>query len=317
MKIILAGGTGQVGRVLKRAFSAAGDEVIVLSRHGGNGAGEPVARWDGRSLGNWVSQLDGADVVVNLAGHSVNCRYNQANRREIIDSRINSVRTLGAALRQIDRPPRVWLQAATATIYAHTFDRPNDEVDGVIGGNEPDAPDTWRFSIDVATAWERAVAEVGPLPATRRVIMRSAMIMSPDRGGIFATLRTLARFGLGGRAGSGRQFISWIHEYDFVRAVRHLIEHAELDGPVNICSPNPLPNRVFMRTLCQACGVRVAHRAAKWMLEIGACLMRTETELILKSRRVVPRRLLESGFAFQFPRWPEAARDLCARYPSD
>lgn len=182
-----------------------------------------------------------------------------------------------------------------------------------MGGVEPSAPDTWRFSIDVATAWERAAMEV-PTPGTRKVLLRSAMTMSLDAGGIFAVLLGLVRRGLGGKAGDGRQFVSWIHGADFIAAVNWLIDHEDFAGPVNLCSPNPLPNSEFMATLRQAWGTRIGLPASRWMLEVGAFFMRTETELILKSRRVVPTRLLKAGFQFQFPRWSDAARDLCRRW---
>jgi uncharacterized protein (TIGR01777 family) len=312
MRIVIAGGTGQVGRILSRAFVARGDTVTILSRSAG---GADSILWDGKSLGEWIRYLDGADVIINLAGCSVNCRYTAWNRGQILDSRVDSVRAIGLALPKLQKPPGTWLQASTATIYAHRFDVPNDEINGIIGGREPGAPDTWRFSIDVATAWERALNEAAAgLPHIRAVLMRSAMIMSPDRGGIFAMLRRLVRLGLGGTAGSGKQFVSWIHEYDFVRAVDYLIRDERLTGPVNVCSPKPMPNREFMAELRKACGMPVGLPASKLMLEIGAFFMRTETELILKSRRVVPKRLLDSGFQFKFPNWADAARDLCRRY---
>jgi uncharacterized protein (TIGR01777 family) len=205
------------------------------------------------------------------------------------------------------------LQAATATIYAHRYDAPNDEVQGILGGAEPSAPQTWRFSIGVATAWER-VLEEAVTPDTRKVILRSAMMMSPESGGVFDVLLKLVRYGLGGRAGDGRQFVSWIHVDDFVAAVRWLMDHDDLSGPVNLASPDPVPNARFMRELRRAWGAPFGLPASEPMLEIGAFLLRTETELILKSRRVVPGRLLESGFAFRFPTWPEAAEDLCRRW---
>ena len=211
------------------------------------------------------------------------------------------------------RPPRVWLQASTATIYSHRYDAANDERTGVLGGNEPDAPDTWRFSIDVARAWEQAFDEQ-VTRATRKVALRSAMTMSPDAGGVFDTLLTLVRLGLGGAAGDGRQFVSWVHCEDFIAAVRWLIDHDDIEGRVNVASPHPLPNREFMRVLRHTYGVRVGLPATTWMLEMGAILLRTETELILKSRRVAPTRLLEHGFAFRFPRWQDAARDLCDQW---
>jgi uncharacterized protein (TIGR01777 family) len=319
MKIIIPGGSGQVGTILARHFHAKGDDVVVLSRSSTRDA-KPwrVIEWDGTTIGAWANEIDGADLVINLAGRSVNCRYNEKNRRAIMDSRVNSTRIVDEAIAQVKRPPRVWLQASTATIYAHRYDAPNDEATGMLGGDEPDAPDTWRFSIDVAKAWERTLAE-GVTPHTRKVAMRSAMTMSPDKGGIFDVLRGLARRGLGERAGDGRQYVSWIHERDFVRAVEFLIEHDDLAGPVNLASPNPLPYVEFMHGLRHACGgigSRVALPATKWMIEIGTWLMRTESELVLKSRRVVPGRLLNSGFEFEFPHWRDAAADLCRRWES-
>ena len=206
-----------------------------------------------------------------------------------------------------------WLQASTATIYAHSLDRAHDEYTGAIGGAEPHAPDTWRFSIDVARAWEREF-EQSVTPNTRKIALRSAMTMSPDRGGIFDTLATLARRGLGGRAAGGRQFISWIHEHDFVAATRFLIAREDIAGIVNMAAPNPLPQHEFMRVLRKECGAIAGLPASRWMLEIGAWLMRSETELILKSRRVVPTRLIDSGFSFRYADWPSAARDLCRRW---
>jgi uncharacterized protein len=313
MKIVIPGGTGQIGAVLCRAFSDTNDEVVVLSRNQAPRSACRSVQWDGRTLCGWTQELEGADVVINLAGKSVNCRYGKRNRREIMESRVDSVRAIHRALQNAKRPPGVWLQAATATIYAHRFDAPNDEASGAIGGNEPKAPETWRFSIDVAKAWESAVNDSRRLPNTRIVILRSAMTMSPDRGGIFAHLLGLVRCGLGGRAGDGRQFVSWIHEYDFVRAVRFLIEN-EISGVVNVCSPNPLPNSEFMAELRRAWGTAIGVPSSNWMLEVGAFVLRTETELILKSRRVVPGRLLQHGFQFQFPHWRDAANELCARY---
>ncbi len=210
-------------------------------------------------------------------------------------------------------PPAVWLQASTATIYAHRYDAANDETFGIIGGREPGVPETWRFSIDVATSWEKALDEA-VVPATRKIRLRSAMVMSPDAGGIFDALLRLVRFGLGGRAGNGRQYVSWIHERDYVSAIRWLIDRTDVAGAVNLAAPNPLPNAEFMRALRRAWGIPIGLPAAEWMLEIGAILLSTETELILKSRRVVPGRLLSGGFSFQFPTWPEAARDLCVRW---
>lgn len=311
MKVVIPGGSGQVGAILARAFTDDGHEVVVLSRNPG-AAPWRVAGWDGRTIGPWAAEIDGADVVVNLAGRSVNCRYNAANRRAMLESRVDSTRAVGEAIRQAARPPFVWLQASTATIYAHRYDAENDEATGILGGAEEDAPGTWRFSIDVARAWERAANEA-ETPRTRKVLLRSAMTMSPDRGGVFDVLLGLVRRGLGGVNGDGRQYVSWIHDRDFVRTVYWLIENP-LEGPVNLAAPNPLPNAEFMRALRKAWGIGIGLPATRWMLEIGAVFLRTETELILKSRRVVPGRLLEGGFEFEFPTWERAAADLCRRW---
>jgi len=311
MKIVIPGGSGQVGTVLARAFHQGGHDVSVLSRTPATKPWRTVA-WDGDTLGDWVAEFEGADAIVNLTGQSVNCRYNDHNRRVIKDSRVKSTRVVGDAIAQAWKPPRVWLQASTATIYAHRFDAPNDEATGVIDGSEPNAPDTWRFSIDVATSWERALNE-SPAPNTRKVLMRSAIVMNPDPGSPFSTLLQLVKLGLGGAAGDGRQYMSWIHDQDFANAVLWLIEHEELEGPVNLAAPNPLTNAEFMRVLRSAWGMPFGLPATEWMLELGAFILQSETELILKSRRVVPARLLQSGFAFQFPTWADAARELCKR----
>lgn len=319
-RIVIPGGSGQIGTLVARALHARGDDVTVLSR-------VPFASpwrvrwWDGRTLGDWAEDVDGADVVVNLAGRSVNCRYTRANMRQMMDSRVDSTRVLGEAIARAARPPRVWLQASTATIYSHRFDAPNDDVTGVMGGDEPDAPAYWAYSIEIARAWEAELVRAAT-PRTRKVALRSAMTMSPDAGGIFATLLGLVRRGLGGPAGDGRQWVSWVHEHDFVRALDFMIARDDLDGAVNVCSPNPVPNEAFMRTLrdawCDvagrgAVGARLAPPSPAWLLELGAVFLRTDTELILKSRRVVPTRLARAGFGFEMADWTEAARELCER----
>lgn len=311
MKIVIPGGSGKVGTVLARAFHASGHEVIVLSRKAANAPWRSV-EWDGETLGDWAKEFEAADAIINLAGQSVNCRYTAENRKIITESRLKSTKVVGDAICQAWTPPRVWLQASTATIYAHRYDAPNDEANGIIGGAEPNAPDTWRFSIEVATSWERALKE-SPTPNTRRVAMRTAIVMHPDYGSPFDILLRLVKFGLGGQAGDGRQYMSWIHEFDLVNALLWLIEHEELEGPVNLAAPNPLTNAEFMRTLRAAWGVPFGLPASEWMLELGALVCQSETELILKSRRVIPARLLESGFKFQFSTWVDAARELCAR----
>lgn len=310
MKVVIPGGTGQIGRVLVEALRGRGDEVVALSRGGSSGPG--VVAWDGRTLGAWAREVDGADAVINLAGRSVNCRYHKANLTEMLASRIDSTRAVARAIEAASRPPRVWLQASTATIYAHRFDAPNDEATGVIGGHEPGVPGYWRYSIEIAEAWERELAAANT-PCTRRVAMRMAIVLAPDRAGTFGILHRLARLGLGGAIAGGAQYISWIHDRDLARAVAWLLDREDVEGAVNLAAPEPLPQREFMRALRAAAGVPVGLGGARWMMEIAAFLHRTDTELLLKSRRVVPARLLEAGFRFDFPSWPAAARDLVAR----
>jgi uncharacterized protein (TIGR01777 family) len=272
-----------------------------------------VVGWDGRTPGDWIADLEQSDVCINLAGRSVDCRYTAANRRAIIDSRMESTRLLNEVVASLLHAPRLWVNASTATIYRHALDRAMSEADGELGGNEPGAPDTWNFSIDVAKGWEEAFFST-PTPRTRKVAIRSAMTFSADRGGVFDVFLSLVRYGLGGRQGPGTQFVSWIHEADFVRAIDLLIACEGIDGVVNLAAPNPLPNSDFMRALRDAWGIRAGLPAARWMIEIGTFLMRTESELVLKSRRVVPGRLLDAGFQFLFAEWADAARDLVARW---
>lgn len=312
MKILIPGGSGQVGTLLARTFHQRGDEVVVLSRTQTKPQPWRVVHWDGETLGDWATEFENSEAVINLAGRSVNCRYTPENRRLIRDSRVNSTRVVGQAIAEANKAPRVWLQASTATLYAHRYDASNDEATGIIGGAEPSAPDTWRFSIDVVKKWERE-ANAAATPNTRKVLMRTAIVMSRSGGGSFDLLSRLVRLGLGGRSGDGKEFVSWIHEQDFVRAVDWLIGHEKLAGPVNLAAPNPLPNYEFMGTLRAAWGIPFGLPAAEWLLELGAFVLRSETELMLKSRRVVPTRLLESGFTVKFPDWSAAARDLAAR----
>ena len=319
MKYVLAGASGQVGSILGRALTAAGHEVVILTRRPDQALPARLARqvgWDGVTLGPWAREVDGSDIVVNLAGRSVSCRYTPASLQAMMDSRVRSAEVIGAAIAAAARPPRAWLQMSTATIYAHRFDAPNDEATGLIGGSEPGVPGYWAYSVKIARNWEDAQRRAST-PATRRVALRSAMVMSPDPGGVFDVLLGLVRLGLGGPVAGGTQYVSWIHDQDFVRAVEFLAGREDLAGPVNLAAPGPLPQREFMRELRAARGIPVGLPATKWMAELGALALRSDTELLLKSRRVIPGRLLKAGFSFEFPGWPTAAQDLARRVRQD
>lgn len=323
-RMVIAGGNGFIGRVVAPWFAGRGWQVEVLSRRAGAGdrpSGEPrhttstrgagpeplrpgsitIRAWDGLTLGDWTGALEGAQVLLNLSGRSVNCRYHAANRREILESRLSTTRLLGEALAACSEPPPVWLNAASATYYRHAEDRPMDEVDGEAGEG---------FSVDVCRQWEQTLMRA-PAPApVRRVALRMSIVMGRGDGGPYDLLRRLVRFGLGGHQGDGRQRVSWIHRTDLCRSLDWIIARPDLSGAVNLAAPNAPTNREFMRDLRAACGRRIGLPASRWMLELGAIPLRTETELILKSRWVAPRRLLESGFEFKFHHWAEAARDL-------
>ena len=303
--MILAGGSGFLGQALAKRFCEGGREVIVLTR-------TPRVRvdnvkafsWDGKQLGEWAKLVEGADAVINLTGRSVDCRYTAANRRDIVASRVDSTRVLGEAIARCAKPPRVWLNSSSATIYKHTFTTPMDEA-GEMGAT-PEAKD--EFSVEVIRKWEQAL-EQASTPATRKVALRITMVFGAA-GGVFPVLRRFARFGLGGRMGSGRQFVSWIHIADFLRTVEWLLAHDDFSGPVNLAAPNPVPNAEMMRFMREVVGVPFGLPATERMLEVGALLLRTESELILKSRRVVPGRLLVAGFQFQCPEMRAAMQAL-------
>ncbi len=300
--IVLAGGTGFLGRMLTAHFCARGDRVIVLARRPQKRS-DPLCRevrWDGSSISSWVADLDGSDVLINLAGRTVNCRYAARNRRHIVDSRVQSTKVLGQAIARCVRPPRVWLNSSSATIYRHAEDRAMDELTGEFGDG---------FSVDVCRAWEREF-DAAATPFTRKVALRAAMVMGRGADGPFTMFERLARLRLGGSMGPGTQYVSWLHEYDFCAALEWLIAAGDLCGAFNLASPHPLPNRDFLHEIRQALGISFGLPAPRLLLEIGAFFLRTETELPLKSRRVVPRRLEESGFTFRFPNWPDAVREL-------
>ena len=297
--IILIGASGYLGTALVPFLRDAGHELTVISRHDPQG-GAKFVEWDGEAMGDWARKFDGADAVINLAGRSVNCRYNDENKRQILDSRVQTTKLIGRAIADAKTPPRVWLQAASATIYRDARDREMDEVSGEIGSG---------FSVDVCQQWERTLFEA-PV-SCRRIALRLAMVFGAPRGGVYDAFEILTKIGFGGPMAGGGQYVSWIHLDDFCRAVEFLLK-SELDGPVNIAAPHPLTNAQFLSTLRRALKVPCALPTARWQLEIGALAGQTETELLLKSRRVVPGKLLDAGFQFDYPYWQDAARTIVA-----
>ena len=317
LRIVLPGGSGQVGRMLARFFQERGHHVTVLTR-GPYTAPWQTVHWDGQSLGPWVETLEGADVCIHLSGRSINCRYTARNRRELHDSRIGPTRLLHQAFACLVNPPRLWMNASTATIYRHSLDKAMDEASDELGGHElissrRRAPEKWNWTVQLAKDWESAFFSTAT-PRTRKVALRTSLVFSPAPGSVFAVLSYLVRAGLGGTQGNGRQLVSWMHESDFARALEFLIDHEDIDGPVNLCAPHPLPNREFMAGLREAWEIPNGLPAPAALLKIGMFFLRTEPELVLKSRYVVPGRLVDAGFQFEFATWPEAAADLVRRW---
>ena len=322
LRIVLPGGSGQVGRMLARFFQQRGHHVTVLTR-GPYTAPWQTVYWNGTELGPWVETLDGADVCIHLSGRSVNCRYTARNRRELYDSRIGATRLLHRAFATLANPPRLWMNASSATIYRHVLlgtesDRPMDEATGELGGNEwisrhRRAPEKWNWTVQLVKDWEAAFFST-ETPGTRKIALRTSLVFSPTSGNVFSVLSNLVRTGLGGTQGNGRQYVSWMHESDFARALEFLIGHEEIDGPINLAAPHPLPNRECMADLREAWDVPNGLPAPAPFLVVGMFFLRREPELVLKSRRVVPGRLLDAGFKFEFPNWPDAAADLVRQW---
>ena len=316
-KIIIAGGMGFIGQEITRYFGAE-NEIVILSRglqhEKTNAFGHPViggneyprlqyVQWDGATLGDWTKELEAADVIINLAGKTVNCRYNEKNKKAIFDSRTNAVKAIGLAIQQTTIPPKLWLNAASSTIYPHATDTPRDESFTDFHND---------FSVQVCQLWEKTFDEQRT-PFTRKVILRMAITLGA--GGVMTPYFNLLKFALGGQQGNGKQMYSWIHVEDTCRMIEWIFEHDELEGMYNCCSPNPVSNRSFMQTLRKVTRTRIALPAFEWMLKIGAKLIGTEPELILKSRWVLPTKILKTGFQFKYPQLEDAFKDIVSKTP--
>lgn len=301
-KIVLAGGTGQIGIALCTFYAGRTETIIILSRGNNKQVGNiRYVKWDAKTQGPWAKELDGADMLVNLCGKNVNCRYTDKNKKEIFDSRTNSTKALATALVACTHPPKLWVQSASATIYRHSDDRPMTEKDGVIGTG---------FSVEVCKKWEKVfLEETQQFTNMRRAILRTSLVLGKKEG-VFPRLRNLTRFGLGGKQGNGEQWVSWIHETDVARMIDWIATHKEIEGIINCTAPTPLKNKDFMDCIRKGFRMPIGIPSPAWLLELGAFFIRTETELILKSRWVLPRKITKTGFQFQFPEATTAIHNL-------
>jgi len=316
-KIILAGGTGFIGQEMTKYFGKE-NEIVILTRQVRNEKTNRndydslsatdlknvhYVKWDGKTAGDWTSELNDADLIINLAGKSVNCRYNEKNKNEIFDSRTDAVKAIGDAINKCNRPPSLWVNASSATIYRHAEDRPQDEYTGEFHND---------FSVQVCKRWEKTLYDQ-QTPQTRKVALRMAITLGP--GGILIPYFNLLKFGLGGKQASGKQIYSWIHIEDTCRMIEWIWDHKEIEGTYNCSSQNPVTNEEFMRIFRKVTGTRIGLPAFKWMLQIGAPIIGTELELVLKSRWVVPAKILETGFQFKHPLLEEALSDIISKVP--
>lgn len=316
-KIILAGGSGFIGQEMIRYFGK-DNEIVVITRMKKEAANNRnhysalsadamkyvrFVQWDGCTTGKWATELNHAALLINLAGRSVNCRYNNANKNEILQSRLQAVEALGKAIQQCTHPPALWINASSATIYRHATDRPQDEFTGEHGKG---------FSVMVCEEWERSFY-AQHTPSTRKVALRMAITLG--EGGVLIPYFNLLKYGLGGAQGNGRQQFSWVHITDTCRMIEYITANPSLEGTYNCASPNPVTNKEFMHTLRTLTNTRIGLPAPAWILKAGAWLIGTETELVLKSRWVVPARIQQAGFTFQYPLLHDALEDIIAHVP--
>lgn len=299
-KLIIAGGTGFLGSVIISYFKDTFDEIVLLSRkRTQSSTNYKTVIWDAKTIGNWASELEDATVLINMTGRSVDCRYHQKNKDLILNSRVDSSKVLGQAIAMAKHPPKIWLNSSTATIYRHSLDKEMDEEHGEIGSG---------FSVEVAKAWEKAFFETNT-PTTRKIALRTAIVLGKE-GGALQPMVTMTRLGLGGKQGSGNQKFSWIHEEDFVKIIDFCIQNDQIQGVINVVSPHPSTNSILMSLLRKTLKVPFGIPANKPILEFGAFLIRTETELLLKSRNVVPKRLLDYGYTFSYINLEKALKQL-------
>lgn len=297
MKIIITAANGFMGEALVNYFSKA-HEVVAIVRKSMTFENVKTCMWDGKNIGDWATEIDGADVLINLAGKSVNCRYNEANKAAIYASRLESTAVLGKAIEACKNPPKLWINAASATIYRHLLNDPMTENNGEIGTG---------FSVDVCQKWEKSFFDF-KFKKMRQVALRTAIVLGKN-GGVMIPFKRLTQLGFGGKMGNGQQQFSWIHIDDVCRSIEFIIENESLKGALNVSSPNPVRNNVFMQALRQRYNRFAAIPSPVWLLELGAKLIKTETELILKSRFVLPEKLEHAGFKWKFSKIEEALEE--------
>lgn len=313
----MAGGTGFIGQEMTKYFGKE-NQIVILSRQVKNEKTNrnhynslshadlknvKYVKWDAKTVGEWAYELNEADLIINLAGKSVNCRYNEKNKKEIFDSRLDAVKAIGDAINKCNQPPGLWINASSATIYRHAMDRPQDEYTGEIHDD---------FSVQVCKRWEKTFYEQQTLQ-TRKVALRMAITLGP--GGVLIPYFNLLKFGLGGKQATGKQMYSWVHIEDSCRMIEWIYEHKEIGGTYNCSSPNPVSNEKFMKVFRKVTGHIIGLPAFKWMLQLGAPIIGTEVELVLKSRWVVPTKILETGFEFKYPLLEEALKDIISKVP--
>ncbi|MBW1296729.1 TIGR01777 family oxidoreductase [Aquimarina litoralis] len=299
-KIVIAAGTGFLGDILVQYFKNKVETITILTR-GENRTVNNIqyVQWDAKTISTWKNELEGVDALINMTGKSVDCRYHQKNKDLILSSRVESTNVLGKAVKACKNSPKVWLNSSTATIYRHSLDMEMDEIHGEIGSG---------FSVNVATNWEHAFFS-HHTPETRKVALRTSIVLGKN-GGALQPILNLIKIGFGGKQGKGNQKFSWIHETDFARSIEFIIKNQEMEGPINIVSPKPSDNKTLMKTLRNVANIHIGLPLPKFLLEIGARMIKTETELILKSRNVIPNKLKKAGFKFTYPNLMEASKDL-------
>jgi len=296
MKIIIAAGTGFLGKNLEKYFTEKGNEVYILTR---NPKRKNEIHWNARTLSEWKNWVENADFLINLTGKSVDCRYTEKNKKEIYSSRIESTKVLQYAVDQCVNKPKIWLNASSATIYTHSETQLNTEENGIIGDD---------FSMNICKNWEKEFFKV-KTEDVRKVALRTSIVLG-NNGGAFPKLKLITKLGLGGKQGRGNQNVSWIHIDDFCKAIEHIIDNEDMSGVINITAPNPLPNEEFMKKLRKEMKVPFGLNAPVWQLEIASIFLKTETELLLKSRNVYPDKLMKSGFEFSYPEVDSTFKNL-------